>query len=108
GSAEELPTAKGIPVGAFEDAAYGEMERALAPGESLVLYTDGITEAENAQGAWFGTDGLLSALRNCAGLPPEAVADRIIADVEAFAEGKAPSDDIAVMVVRYDAESIAK
>ena len=75
----------------------------LAPGDTLVCFTDGITEAMNAGNELFGEPRLLAALRAHAGLPAAALIDRVIADVEAHAGGAPQSDDLTLLVVRREA-----
>jgi len=101
GAAAALATSKHLPVGVFEDTEYEDREIELAPGQTLVLYTDGITEAESPSGEWFGTNGLLQALSACAGLAPKEAAEALVACVQAFSAGRPPSDDIAVMAVKF-------
>jgi serine phosphatase RsbU (regulator of sigma subunit) len=101
GRVEALETKKHLPVGIFADTEYGEREVFLAAGDSLILYTDGITEAENMNGAWFGTEGLLESLSAFVGLNPGDAADRLVDRVQAFAGDKPQSDDIAVMAVKF-------
>jgi serine phosphatase RsbU (regulator of sigma subunit) len=70
----------------------------LQPGDSLVLYTDGVSEARSRAGL-FGEERLADLLRSCNGLDAAAIAERIENDVLAFREGPT-SDDIAVLVLR--------
>jgi len=101
GAASPLETSKHLPVGVFDDTEYEDREIDLAPGQTLVLYTDGITEAESPSGEWFGTNGLLAALSSCGGLSPKETADRLVERVKSFSAGLSPSDDIAVMALKY-------
>lgn len=68
----------------------------LHPGDALVLYTDGVTEARGADG-WFGDDRLHELLATCAGAPAEVIAATITEAVLAFGGGSA-TDDVAVLV----------
>ena len=68
-------TAHGFLVGVFEEAAYETSQAWLAPGDALFLYTDGVTEAVNAVGSYFGNEGLEEALR-AGGSPEELVEHR--------------------------------
>lgn len=70
----------------------------LRPGDALVLYTDGVIEARGEDGM-LGEDGLAAALRGVAGRDATAIADAVLAAVEAF-EGRAAQDDLAVLVLR--------
>ncbi|MCI3920991.1 SpoIIE family protein phosphatase [Paenibacillus sp. TRM 82003] len=101
GGVTPLVTSKHLPVGIFEDTAYEDREITLSPGETLVLYTDGITEAENGNGEWFTTEGLLASLAACGGRAPGEVTSALLGRVQSFAAGKPQSDDIAVMAVRF-------
>lgn len=101
GAATAVPTSKHLPVGIFADTDYEDREMSLLPGETLVLYTDGITEAESPLGKWFGIEGLLSSLAACRGMAPADVTGTLVNRVHTFAAEKPQSDDIAVMAVRY-------
>jgi sigma-B regulation protein RsbU (phosphoserine phosphatase) len=68
----------------------------LQPGESLVLITDGVTEAQNAQGTLFGRDRILVGGANAT-----AIVDGIRDQVRAFEAGTDATDDLTVMAVRY-------
>ena len=92
-------TRTGIPLGIFGDQEWGQAVVQLAPGDTLVLYTDGVTDAENGQGAFFGEDRLLDSIRANVGGAADEVRNGIIADVHQFV-GSAPQfDDIALVVV---------
>jgi sigma-B regulation protein RsbU (phosphoserine phosphatase) len=74
----------------------------LAPGDTLVLYTDGVTEAQNEQEAFFGEDRLLECVQANLGRSAWEIQDAVMADVCEFV-GDAPQyDDIALMVVVRD------
>lgn len=83
-------------VGAFEDAHYDESVMLLGPGESLFLYTDGVTEARH-EGAFFGDERLLAALARPAA--PEELVQGVLDRVLEF-QAQVPSDDIALMAMR--------
>ena len=73
----------------------------LAPGDRVVLYTDGITEATNASGEQFGEQRLCDAVQR----PPEeasarALAEGVLAEVHGFLDGLEPQDDITLLVIR--------
>jgi PAS domain S-box-containing protein len=70
----------------------------LHPGESLVLYTDGVSEARS-EGGLFGEERLLDLVRSCTGLDAAGIAERIESDVLDFREA-GTSDDLAVLVLR--------
>jgi sigma-B regulation protein RsbU (phosphoserine phosphatase) len=72
----------------------------LQPGDTVVLYTDGVTEAFNAQNQCYGDDRLLAGLSASAGQGTPAIATALLQSVRAFADGTPQSDDIAALVLR--------
>ena len=70
----------------------------LAEGDVLVLYTDGVTEVRRRRREVFGLSELTALLRNCGGLPPDAVADRVEAAVLTASEGNL-RDDTAILAL---------
>ena len=89
----------GTPVGMFETTEVTDDRVGLGPGDALVFWTDGITEARNAEGEMFGDEGLPTVLLECAGEPAEVIAERVLAGAAAFAADGA-RDDVAILVVR--------
>lgn len=89
----------GVPIGLMEDAAYEEDGVALEPGEVLVLYSDGVTEAENAAGEQFDEERLKQALSELAGQGSRAILDGIVARVAEFRGEAEQTDDITIVVV---------
>lgn len=100
-SAEEIRTLgrTGLPLGILEDGAWEQQSVELAPGEVLLLYTDGITDSEDDRGRFFGMDRLLSSARANLGEPAQIVQERIWMDVDGFAGDAPQRDDMALMVV---------
>jgi phosphoserine phosphatase RsbU/P len=98
GSCEPLPT--GGPVtGIFDEGSYEEGRVTLEPGDRLVLFTDGITEARSGAGDEFDDAGLLRALEACRHLDAQSMVDAIFKDVGAFAGGPLQDDATAVVAV---------
>ena len=89
-------------LGVFDDAELGDGSLRLMPGETLVLYTDGVTEARSPDGDFFGDERLHCLLRSCSGLDAAGIAARIKNVVLDFQEGY-PRDDLAVLVLRAKA-----
>ena len=98
GPVEEVGTS-GRVLGVFDDAELRDTSLRLMPGEALVLYTDGVTEARSPEGDFFGEDGLRHLLRSCSGYDAKTLAGRIKDAVLDFQEGY-PRDDLAVLVLR--------
>lgn len=89
----------GRALGVFDDPGLTSQEARLAPGDALVFYTDGVTEARSPDGAFFGEERLLSLLRACAGYDASTLAARVEGAVLDFQEN-ASRDDMAVLVLR--------
>jgi serine phosphatase RsbU (regulator of sigma subunit) len=94
----------GLPLGIFADITWERRTVRLDPGDVLVLYTDGITEAESVQETFYGEERLLESVRANLGRPAREIRDAIMADLRRFV-GDAPNvqrDDIALAVVVRD------
>jgi serine phosphatase RsbU (regulator of sigma subunit) len=89
----------GRALGVFDDANLTEQEACLAPGDALVLYTDGVLEARSPDGTFYGEEQFMALLRSCVGLDAATIASYIEDAVLNFQE-HAPRDDIAVLVLR--------
>ena len=72
----------------------------LSPGDTFVLFSDGVSEAMNVDEDFYGEDRLLETLAPLAGAPAADIVTRVLADVKAFASGARQSDDITVLVDR--------
>jgi sigma-B regulation protein RsbU (phosphoserine phosphatase) len=94
----------GLPVGLMEGAEFELAERDLAAGDKVIIYTDGVTEAQDPNGAFFGKKRLRElAAANASGTCGE-MHDAIQNAVAAFTEGTAQSDDITLVVLEYAGE----
>ena len=93
-------TATGIAIGALEDAQYTADTATLKAGDIIVLYTDGITEAENAQQDMYGEERLNEVIRACRKQPAAEIITTILESVRTFTGGFTQSDDITLMVIR--------
>jgi serine phosphatase RsbU (regulator of sigma subunit) len=92
-------------LGLFEDWECSVAEVQLAPGDTLVLYTDGVTEASNSAGEEFGECRLIEALRECGRadghgqMDVQSLLERVVAVVQQFSAGE-QADDITLVVAR--------
>lgn len=101
GGARLLPVEAGPPLGLFEDSTYVESTFRLGEGEQFVIYTDGITEASDADRREFTEERLVAVLeREGHGHSAEALGTALLDEVAAFAGSAPQSDDITVLVVR--------
>lgn len=97
---ERLPAQGGL-FGVLPDAQYEMGEARLEPGEALVLFTDGVTEAQNAAGTLYGEERLAALLKEVAAEPPEAICRTVVADVDAY-RADARQDDVTLLVLRRE------
>jgi sigma-B regulation protein RsbU (phosphoserine phosphatase) len=87
-------------MGLFEDWRCEIAEVQLAPGDMLVLYTDGVTEATNADGQEFGEAPLLDSLRSNFLLPVEGILQAVVEAVQQFSSGSEQQDDVTLLIAR--------
>jgi len=91
----------GLPLGIDPDVEYRELEVELLRGSTLVLYTDGVTEARDDHGVQFGEAGLIDVLRRTAGLPADVTVEAVASAVERqLAGSRHGADDQAVLAIR--------
>jgi sigma-B regulation protein RsbU (phosphoserine phosphatase) len=95
----------GVALGMFEGSTFGAVETTLAPGETLVLYSDGITEAENPSGEPFEESGLETVVERHAAAPPAEIGTRILSAVADHARGSRFTDDLTILVLKRAGES---
>lgn len=88
----------GMVLGIFPDVNYDQAEMTLRPGDRLVFYTDGITEARNAEGDEYGEDRLAQAASDVRSKGADVIKDAVLADVNAFTNGRF-EDDATLIVV---------
>ena len=99
--AREFLVRGGVVVGILEDAEFEEETVTLQPGDRLVFYTDGVSEAESPNGEMYGEDRLYELISSMPkDLSARQVADRIVASVQQFLQGTDAGDDITLMVLR--------
>jgi sigma-B regulation protein RsbU (phosphoserine phosphatase) len=91
----------GTVLGLFEAATFEEETVQLKPGDVIIVFSDGVTEAMNAAGDEFTDDGLLASLSAHRSKDPQAVIDGVIADVRTFCGDAQQSDDLTILMVRY-------
>jgi sigma-B regulation protein RsbU (phosphoserine phosphatase) len=92
----------GVVLGLFDTASFEQETVKLAPGDLIVLFSDGVTEAMNAEGEEFTDDRLIACANAHRGESPQQVLDALLADVHTFCAGEAQSDDVTAVLVRYN------
>lgn len=101
GAEVELLEGRGLPVGSLEDAFYETVQARLHPGDGLLLYTDGVTEAMDAGHNQFTEERLREALRAAGEAGPEGLVAAVLDGVRRFTGEAPPSDDLTVLALRY-------
>jgi len=96
-------TTGGTVVGIFPSAKYEQEALTLCPGDVMVVFTDGVTEAFNAENEEFGEERLADVVRKSLDLPCSEIQDRIISEIDAFVADAPQHDDITLLVIRVTA-----
>ena len=100
GSLERFPVSGNMAIGIFGDFEYTEATLQLEHGDTLLLYTDGVTEAINPSEEEFTETRLEQTLRKVSGQTCQQIIDTIKADVKTFADGAEQSDDITLLALK--------
>lgn len=90
----------GMAMGISEKVHWSQKIARINPGDFLILYTDGITETQNAKDEFFGEERLLEVVLAQQGRTAEQIRDDLLVEINRFAAGAPRSDDIAVIVIR--------
>ena len=95
-------TTGGLILGPFGEATYEEGVVTLSPGDTVITFSDGVSEASNAEGTAFGVDRIVECLDAFPGdMEPSQLVQEVLAAVRKFTVGEPQSDDITVLVTRY-------
>jgi serine phosphatase RsbU (regulator of sigma subunit) len=103
GSPERLPASGGPLLGPFSQVTYDSARTHLERGDALILYTDGLTEAEDPEGRLLGEDAVASALVSAPSLQPGAIRARVLDCVVRHRAGVAASDDLTLLILAREA-----
>ena len=98
-SRRPLPMTGGLAMGLMEDFGYASRSETLQPGETLFLYTDGLTDATNRKGELFGKERLEGTLNGSAGRSPEDIVNHVWSEIGNFSAGTAAADDMTCLVL---------
>ena len=101
GVAEIDPT--GVPIGAFCDAPFATTRLQFEPGQALLLYTDGLSEARDGEGRMYGGERVRDLALRRPGRAPRELVDSCLADLAAFRRGVPTGDDLTIMAIRRSA-----
>jgi len=93
----------GTPLGMFSDGDYPVEELKLEPGDALVIYTDGLSEARNAEDQEYGEERVIDSARNQVRLGPRGIVEGCLGDLAQFMGGASLADDLTVMAIQRTA-----
>ena len=100
GSRRPLPITDGVAMGVLDDFEYESREEKLRPGDTLFLYTDGLTDAVNLSGELFGKERLEATLDGASARSPEEIVDHVWSEIGAYSAGAPAADDMTCLVLR--------
>jgi len=92
----------GLPLGIFEDQTWKQGTVQIDPGDVLVLYTDGITEARNDDIGFFGEQRLLQTVGGRLGAAASEIQDKVLSDLHRFIGDGSQSDDIILSILKRE------
>ena len=101
GDYELLKERHGFVVGGMENIRYKEYSFRLQPGDALFLYTDGVPEATDPEGHFYGCGRMLDALNRAGDLPPKELLESVRADVDRFVSSAPQFDDLTMLSIKY-------
>jgi phosphoserine phosphatase RsbU/P len=90
----------GFPLGMFDEVSYDEWSTTLEPGDMIVFHSDGVSDATNELGVFYGSQRLIDLITANAQLTADEFADLALADVKNFTAGTMPGDDITIVVLK--------
>jgi sigma-B regulation protein RsbU (phosphoserine phosphatase) len=90
----------GMLLGVVPDTTYGSSQLAISPSDTLIAFTDGVSEAMNGKRKMFRSDGIIEVLRVHQGQPPRVILEAIWADLVTHLDGNTGHDDASLIVVR--------
>ena len=102
---EEYATALSVnphlPIGVFDDTKYTVQELSIETDSTIFLYTDGLTEAMNAEHQQFGVERIQAVLDTCADYDPKEILEKITQSVDGFVKHAEQSDDLTMFAIKY-------
>jgi len=101
GSVATLDQSKGVALGVVEEMMYVDRQERMGPGDTFLLFTDGVTEATNGAGQLFMEPRLLTSLETAGSLSPRGVIEQVVKDINGFVLEAEQADDITMVCTRY-------
>ena len=97
----EMLENEGVFLGMFTDEVYKDSKIDITQNDKIIMFTDGITEARNRDGEFYGQERLIDLLVSSKGLPVEELQSKIFDDVNEFSQGHLQEDDRTVVILEY-------
>ncbi len=94
-----LDEAQTLPLGIMQHVDFADHTLRLSPGDQIIFYTDGITEAMNPSGELFGLDRLDRVLEDCSQDADELIS-AVLNAVDSFGSGRSPDDDRTILIAK--------
>jgi phosphoserine phosphatase RsbU/P len=102
GNVKELGDPHGIPLGLYPDRNYKDSVISISKGDTIILYTDGVTDHMNGKGEFFGVDSFYKLFNQMKDLSPEEAAGLIKKSLADFGKGSIQHDDLSLMILKYN------
>ena len=97
----QLKDKHGFVVGGMEDAVYRDYELTLSPGDAIFVYTDGVADANNPEGEFYGVERMEAALNRLGKKNPESILRGLKKDVDRFVGTADQFDDLTMLCLEY-------
>lgn len=101
GGGIEQVASTGLPMGMFCSGRFGVSRTTLSKDDALLLYSDGVLDAEDGAGVDYGSERLMAVAERACRMPPAELVDACVADLAAHTSGNAYFDDVTVMAIRH-------
>ena len=102
GSILELNKSHGLPLGLYPDKKYSDSKITIEKGESIILFTDGVTELQDANKLHFGDERLKENVSHLTSLKPVDMVKKIEKSLDIFKGGAAQNDDLCLLIIKYN------
>ena len=93
-------TPTGMPIGIDEDATWSEVSIQVEPGDTLILYTDGITDAQNSEGEFYSERRIIDLIHQQPDSSAQEIQTTLLNAVQQFSDGAPQFDDITLLVLK--------
>jgi serine phosphatase RsbU (regulator of sigma subunit) len=87
----------GVPLGIMDGALFDTCQVTLQPGDTLVMFTDGLTDSLDVRGNQFSLEGVLRTIQEAGAVPPKVLGERLVKTVQQHAAGRSPFDDLTLV-----------